>query len=537
MEKKNIKKDFLIKIGLIIAILVVINVISSRVFTRIDLTKNRSYTLSPISKELVGQLNDKLVIKCYFSENLPPPYNSLRKQVQDMLSDYRSYSHGNLNYEFFNPTAEDENNELVKEAQKFGIQPVQLSVQESYKSEVKMVFLGMAFLYGGKQEVLPFVQSVDNLEYDITSTIKKLITEKKKRIGFLTGHNEYDHTKFNEMNKILSPQYDLVKVDVSRYTPVPSDIDVLIVMGPRSDFPESHKFMLDQYIMRGGNIAWLINKVVPNFQQNLVIGDQVQTNLDDLLANYGIVIENNCIRDLQAAQIQRQTPFGFYALSDYYFFPKVTRINRDIPAFKNIPFVVLAFVSSLDLNAAASKGVTATPLLTTSDKSGKVEGFFFLDPQQFDKMTKKQADTLFASKGFVVGAIYTGKFNSFYAGKEVPADTNKDVSPYTGPKLDQATKESKMIVIGDGDFMNEEQKVGMENIVFFTNIVEYLADDVGLSQIKGKQASEPAIEYVSDTGKRMFTYLSYIVPVGIVVLFGVYNWNKKKQKRKRLQNT
>ena len=94
------KKDALIKIGIIIGIIIVINIISKRVFTRVDLTKNKSYTLSPISKDVVSNLDDKLLVKAYFSNNLPPPYNNLRRQVQDLLDDYRSYSGGNMNYYF-----------------------------------------------------------------------------------------------------------------------------------------------------------------------------------------------------------------------------------------------------------------------------------------------------------------------------------------------------------------------------------------------------------------------------------------------------
>ena len=103
MNKKDIKKDILIKVAIIIAIIIVVNVLSKRVFTRIDLSKNKVYTLAPISKQIVNSLNDKLVVKAYFSDNLPYPYNNLRRQIQDILNDYRSYSSGDLNYEFLNP--------------------------------------------------------------------------------------------------------------------------------------------------------------------------------------------------------------------------------------------------------------------------------------------------------------------------------------------------------------------------------------------------------------------------------------------------
>ncbi len=538
MNKKDIKKDILIKVAIIIGIVIVINVISKRIFTRVDLTKNKTYTLSNISKDIVKNLQDKLVVKAYFSDNLPAPYNNLRRNIQDILNDYRSYSNGNLNYEFLNPSSESESEqgEMEKEAAKYGIQPVQIQVVDNDKLEVKKAFLGLVFLYQGKQEVIPVIQSMNNIEYEITNMIKRISADKKKKIGFLQGHNEYDYTKFQQINNVLNSQYDVVRVDVSKNNPVPADIDVLIVMGPKSDFPESHKFMIDQFIMRGGNIAWLINKVVPNFQQQIVIGDLVKTNLDDMLNNYGIVINNDLIRDMQCSAVQVQSQIGIPISISYPYFPTVTNIDRENPAFKNIQAVVLSFVSSLDISQAAAKNVMVKPLLTTSDKSGKAEGFFILNLEQYQNLTKKAADTLFGQKGFVVGAVYTGKFSSFYAGKEIPKDTAQDANPYSGTKVDFSSKESKQIVIGDGDFANEEQRPPKDNLVFFVNMVDYLADDIGLSEIRGKDSSESPIEETSDATKKFIKYFNLIVPPASVLLIGFFIWNKRKLRKKNLQS-
>lgn len=538
MNKKDIKKDILIKVAIIIGIIIVVNVLSKRIFTRVDLTKNKSYTLSTISKDIVRNLGDKLVVKAYFSDNLPSPYNNLRRNLQDILNDYRSYSNGNLNYEFLNPSGEGETEqgELEKEASKYGIQPVQIQVVDNDKLEVKKAFLGMVFLYQGKQDVIPVIQSMGNIEYEITSMIKRLTVEKKKKIGFLQGHGEYDYTKFNQINAVLNSQYDVVRVEVGKNTPVPSDVDVLIVMGPKTEFPESHKFMIDQFIMRGGNIAWMINKVVPNFQQQIVIGDIVKTNLDDMLANYGIVISNDLIRDLQCSAVQVQSQIGIPISISYPYFPSVTNIDRENPAFKNIQSVILSFVSSLDINQAAAKNVSVKPLLKTSDKSGKAEGFFILNLEQYQNLTKKAADTLFNQKGFVVGAIYEGKFSSFYSGKEIPKDTAQDASPFTGQKIDFSTKESKQIVFGDGDFANEEQRPPKDNLVFFVNMVDFLADDIGLSEIRGKDVSESPIEETSDATKKFVKYFNLIVPPALVLVVGFFIWNKRKLRKKNLQS-
>ncbi|MFZ1459680.1 MAG: GldG family protein, partial [Ignavibacteria bacterium] len=357
------KKDALIKIGIIIGIIIVINIISKRVFTRVDLTKNKSYTLSPISKDVVSNLDDKLLVKAYFSNNLPPPYNNLRRQVQDLLDDYRSYSGGNMNYEFLNPTSEGEGegNELDKEAQKYGIQPVQIQAMDNDKLEVKRAYLGLVFLYGGKQEVIPVVQTAENLEYDVTGIIKKMKTTEKKKVGFVSGHGEVELSKLNQIQTVLNQQYDVSSVNLKSVAVIDPAISALIIMAPKSVFSESDKFKLDQFIMNGGNVAFLIDRIAPNFQQQVVMGNEINVNLSDLLLNYGINIKLDLIRDLQCSAVQIQSQIGFPISVNYPFFPVITNIAKNNPAFNNIKSVVLTFASSIDTNNENAKKVSITP--------------------------------------------------------------------------------------------------------------------------------------------------------------------------------
>jgi gliding-associated putative ABC transporter substrate-binding component GldG len=538
MNKRDFKKESIIKIAIIIGIIVVVNVIATNVFTRVDVSKNKSYTLSPVSKNLVKGLNDNMIVKAYFSENLPSPYNNIRRQVKDLLDDYRSYSNGNLNYEFLNPIAEDEaNDELQQEAQKYGIQPVQVQVVNNDKMEVKRAFLGLVFLYEGKQEIIPVVQNPQTLEYDITSTIKKITSKEKKKIGFLTGHGEVDYSKLQQISSVLSSQYDVQNVDVKMNKQVPVDINAIIIMGPKTEISESEKFMLDQFIMRGGKVEWLLNKIAPNFQQQIVMGELVKTNLDDMLLSYGIKVNNDLIRDLQCSQVQVQSQIGIPISVNYPYFPQITNINRTIPSFQNIQSVVTTFVSSIDTTAAQGKNLKIEPLLTTTDKSGRASDFFILNLEQFQRLTKQAADTLFNLKGFTVGAVYTGKFNSFYQGKPQPLDTAKGSDSNKIAPLNQSSDNVKMIVIGDGDFADEANRPPKDNINFFISSVEYLMDDVGLSQIRTKEYSEAPIEETSDSSKRLIKYFNLIFPPGAVLLIGLYKWNKRKFRKKTLKSS
>jgi gliding-associated putative ABC transporter substrate-binding component GldG len=531
------KKDILIKTLIIIGIIVAINVIAKRVFTRVDLTKNKSYTLSDISKKIVSELDDKVLVKAYFSENLPAPYNNLRRQVQDILDDYRSYSGGNLNYEFINTTSssEGEASELDKEAQKYGIQPVQIQAMDNDKLEVKRAYLGLVFLYGGKQESIPVVQSVDNLEYDITTILKRFETAEKRKVGFLTGHGEVELSKMQQTQKILSDQYDVVTVDLKTTAEVEPGVGVLLVMAPKGPISEGEKFKIDQYIMRGGNVAFLIDKINPNFQQQMVIGNPVNTNLDDMLQSYGISMRSDLIRDLQSSTVQVQSAIGFPISMNYPYFPAITNIAKDNPAFKNIKSVTLTYASSLDLNYASGKNLDVKPLLTTSDKSGQVVDFFFLNLEQFQNMTKASVDTLFDEKGYVVGATYAGKFRSFFDGKEMPGDTSQSWVAFSGERKSASDKDSRIIAIGDGDFANEESRPPRENIIFLVNLVEYMMDDVGLAEIRTKISPESPIEETSEDTKRFMKYFNLIFPSALVLVFGLLAWKRRNDRKKSMQ--
>jgi gliding-associated putative ABC transporter substrate-binding component GldG len=539
MNKKDYKRDAIIKIAVIIGIIVLVNVISKRVFTRIDLTENKIYTLSPISKDIVSSLDDKLLVKAYFSEGLPPPYNSIRRQVQDILDDYRSYSHGNLHYEFINPvpTGEGETTTLDQEAQNYGIQQVQIQVVDDDKLEVKRAYLGLVFLYEGKQEVIPVVQNTNNLEYEVTSAIKKLTTESKRKVGFLAGNGETELSKLPQMNQVLSAQYDLVPVDIKQNNPVPDDVEVLIIMAPNAEYSESQKFLIDQFIMRGGNVAFLINKIVPDFSQQVVMGQVVNTRLEDMLESYGIKINTDLVRDLQNAPVQVQSPIGIPVSVNYPFFPMITNIDRDNPAFKNIQSVVLTFASTLDTNIAHGREVDIKPLLITSDRSGKVEDFFILNLEQFQRMTQQHADTMFNTPGFLTGATYTGRFKSFYDGKEVPNDTTGGAALYEGPRINDSQKENRIVVIGDGDFANEENRPPRDNILFFISLVDYLMDDVGLAEIRTKDSAEYPIEETTEGTRKLVRYVNLILPPGLVLLFGLYIWKQRKAKKKNLSSS
>ena len=151
-----------------LGILLVVNLFSTQIFSRLDLTECKVYTLSKGSRDLVRNLEDPLTIKAYFSEDLPPPYNTSARYLRDQLDDYKAYSGGKLKYSFVDPGSEEE---LEREAQSFQIPPVQVNAVEKDRIEVKRVYMGLVFLYQDKHETIPLVQGTAGLEYDIPARL------------------------------------------------------------------------------------------------------------------------------------------------------------------------------------------------------------------------------------------------------------------------------------------------------------------------------------------------------------------------------
>jgi gliding-associated putative ABC transporter substrate-binding component GldG len=297
MNTKSQRTQTLFRVGITLAILVLLNIISVRIFGRLDTTKNNLFTLSDASRQFMRNLDDRVTIKAYFTEDLPSPYNMNRRAVLDQLNEYKAYSKGNLQFEFIDPTGE----KGEQDAQQQGIQPVQVQVVKEDKFEVKRAYMGMVILYGDKKEVLPVVQNTSTLEYDITSTVKRLTSTTQKKIGFLTGHGEPPLSELSRVQGLLSKQYQVTTVEVSKVEKVSSDIAALIIMAPNQRFSESDKYKIDQYIMSGGKVAFLLNKVEANLQQRF--GKATELNIEDLLENYGLRINPDLVRDSRCASV------------------------------------------------------------------------------------------------------------------------------------------------------------------------------------------------------------------------------------------
>jgi len=538
-KTESSRQQSVIRTLLVIGILILVNIISINIFFRLDLTPNKIYTLSDASKSIVGKLDDKLVVKAYFTDNLPSPYNNTRRYLQELLDDYRSSSNSNLNYEIISPSDESE---LEKDAQRYGIQPVQIQTFKNDRAEAMKAYMGMVLLYGGKQEVIGLIGGVENLEYDITGTIKRLTETQLKKVGFLSGGNMPGTDKVTKTTQLLAKYYNITPVDASKNNPIPSDVSVLVVFSPKAPqqnpmmgmqqqppptVPEDLKFAIDQYIMGGGRVIFFLNKVAVSSQQQFQIAQNIGTGLEDMLESYGLKIRSDILADKECALVSipvQTDPFPIYTQVPFPYYPRIVNINRDLPSFAPLPQLFLGFSSSLDTAVAMMKGVKVIPLLSTSSKTAVYNEIAIIQVTG-----KNLPDTMFKASNMVVGAIYNGKYTSFYKDKTIPADTTAGSSAPPTTVKPESPPDSRLVLVGNADFVQDEFRGPPENAEFLASLIDYMTDDAGLSLIRQKDANPKPLNPMEDSTRTLSKFALLIGPPLLVLAYGLFRWKKKKK--------
>jgi gliding-associated putative ABC transporter substrate-binding component GldG len=522
------KKQLTFRLLLLLGVLICVNLIAVRFFKRFDLTHDRIYTLSPVSKGLVNDLDDKLVVKAYFTSDLPAPYNNNKRYLQDQLDEYRAYGHGNFQYEFIDPSKKEE---LKQEAQKYGIPPVQVQVLKDDKLQIQEAYMGLVLMFGDKQERIPVVRPETNLEYELSSAMKKMTSKELKKIGFLTGHGEPSLQQMGHVQDILNKQYQVTSVDLTGGKAVPSDIPVLLIVAPDKPFRTWEKYLLDQFLMKGGRLGFFVNKVGASLQsQN---ARPLSVELDDLLEAYGVRVNSDLVRDVSCAYVSVQQQTGFMVIQNqvpFYYLPRATEFEKSSPIVKELGSVVFYFVSSIDTSLARARGYTTQVLVRSSKHSGRQENSFTINP------TMPMTADMFKEAGIPLAATVEGAFVSAFASRRVGVDSLTKTPVDTTTKM-VSGKLSKIAIIGDGDFLQDQLSGGnKDNFLLASNIVDYLADDIGLASIRSRDSGAKPLDEVSESTRTWVKAINMALPPLIVLLVGLFRWRWRIGARKRLES-
>ena len=565
------RSQSLVRITLLLAILIVINVLASFVYTRFDLTRERRYSLAPGTKELLTGLKDVVYIKVYLEGDFPPGFQKLQGSVKDMLAEMRRLAGGNLEFEFVNPAdqpTELATNQLYEQLYKLGLQPTDLQNRTADGMARKVIWPGAVVYYRTKEVASNFLlgagaggspmeiinASEEALEYTLANAIKKATSLYKPRIAFTDGHGELDGVATSDIARALSEFYTLQRYDVKSIEAIPQDINLLVIAKPTQKLTDWSKYKIDNFIMRGGKVLWLLDGVGAAMDSmktdNFFMAMPNQLGLDDMLFKYGVRINSDLIQDVKASRI----PIVYGTLGGqpqqklfpWFYFPLISGETQH-PIVRNLDPIAFQFVSSIDVVDAP--GVDKSILLRSSNLSRKLMAPVRVNLQLATEQSKEEQ---FNKPNQNVAVLLEGQFPSFFKNRYLNEFAQKAIDSL-GMSQKEVSVKTKMIVISDGDVIrNHVRKNSQEiyplgfdrytnqmygNKVFLMNAIDYLLDDAGLINVRSKQITLRMLDgkKVSEQRSR-WQALNLGLPVVLLLIFGFgrNQWRKRKYARKQL---
>jgi gliding-associated putative ABC transporter substrate-binding component GldG len=525
-SRRRIKQttNFTVIALIVLGILAVLNFFFYRHFSRIDLTHDKRYTLTPASRQALAGLDDIVNIKLYVSQKLPSYLVNLKRDITDLLDEYKAYGSGNIAVTSIDPT---EDPALQQELRFMGIPQVQLNIIEKDQAQLTNAYLGMAIFYADKKEVIPFISDTKNLEYDLTSAIVKVTSKETKKVGLYVGSKPQspDEQEYQAASQLLSKQYEVspIKLDDEQAL---DNISTLILAGPR-ELTDRQKYAIDQFIMRGGKAVFLVDTV--EMREGLQ-ATGFKPAVNDLLQQYGITVEENLVLDASNAYAAFRSGFMTFRIP-YPFWVKVVSegFAADNPAVSMLESLVLPWVSSLTVAAEKKPDIAITELAKSTESSWLQKGFYMLDPQQqFIKPGTQM-------QSYLLAAAATGKFKSFFADKPVPPVEKKADGTEAPPQKEtiKESPETRIVVVGNSRFITNDV-IGQfdDNQVFFLNLIDWLTLGEQLIGIRSRGATDRPLRETTEYQKTLVKSLNMFGIPLVLALFGIARFYVKRRKKK-----
>ncbi len=579
-KRKSLKKNQIVAFLATVVIVVLVNVIGSYVFTRFDLTSEKRYTLSPTTKEILNDLNDYVYFKVYLEGDFPAGFKKLRRETKEMLDEFRAYSKF-IDYEFINPSESAdaaERNETYKQLYQAGLNPTDVVVKNRDGSSKQMVIWpGALVSYRNNTEIAidllenqigqsseqALNASMQNLEFRLIDAVKKVIRLQKPNIAFIEGHGELSEQEVHDIAQTLAQNYNVVRLEIdgkidalmhrtqdeeSEVKAFPS-YDAIIIAKPTQPFDERDKFLIDQYIMHGGKVLWMVEPVYATMDslqsQESTIGLEQDLNLDDMLFKYGVRLNRDLLLDLTCAslpirtgQVAGQAQLEFFR---WYYFPLLQAASEH-PMVRNMNAIKADFVSSMVATTSAND-IEQVPLLKTSDYT-KVSGTpVFITLAMLRQAPDKR---MFASKGKNVAYLLKGSFPSLYANR-IPQEIAED----NGTNFMEESVPTAMIVVADGDIIRNQIDIktrkplplGFDqytqntyaNKEFIENAIGYLVEGEGMIDIRSRELKVRLLDDTKINRERTkWQVVNTLLPIAVIIALGfVMAFIRKKKYSKK----
>jgi len=542
---------------------VIITVAASFMHIRLDLTGDHRYTLSKPTRKILSELKNDIYIQVWLDGEMPVQFKKLRRSVKEMLDEFRVASGRKVDYEFINPSAGKDAKERNRQYESLygkGLLPFKIQAKdEEGGSSQKLIFPGIIVNYNGTEIPVNFLKnnqrlsaeqnllnSIEGLEYELIQTIATISSAKINKIVFIEGHDELPEIEVADIMMSLRKFFSIDMGPINGRVGVLDRYAAVILAAPQKSFNEKDKLVLDQYIMNGGRVMWLLNEVAVN-EDSLRFGETVAMyrplNIEDQLFKYGARINPSVVQDMECVPIPMKVVTGTSQQSQlvpvpWIYYPLLYP-SQGNPVTRNINRVIGKYSNYID-TVGLDPDVKKTILLSTSKNTRLVNPPALISLKEAD-ITPSARE--FSRSSLPVAVMLSGKFQSLYRNR-MTANLVED----KGFRLKDESKYTRMIVISDGEMIrNDVRRSGGQeqplplgqdrytlqsygNKDFLVNCVNWLVDDNGLMQLRAREMKMRLLDRQAIRRSRMLIQsVNILLPVVLILLAGLlYNMLRKR---------
>lgn len=554
-------------LGLFLAI-VVINVLASYIHFRYDLTEEKRYSLSTQAKNILRNMDQPLQVEVFLKGDFPAGFRKLANSIEEFLLECKEYSGGKLQYKFIDPlqgldetqaarVIDSVNNFFgipaytLQAPSKVGDEQTQKLVLPGATIHYKDSTMGVNFLQGERflgtdaEQLASLYNNIEaSLEYKFVSSIQKITANEKPVVVYALGNGETWGYNIDDAVRSLIKNYTFDTINLKKVPFIPTQINALVILKPTQPFSDQEKLKIDQYVMNGGSVFWMIDNMYAEFDslrqvQGFIAFDR-GLNLEDILFNYGVRINQVLLQDMQSDKLPQISTNSAeqQRLVDWPFFPILNGTNH--PVSKNLDGVRAMFPTTIDTVEAA--GIKKTFLLQSSKNSRLLNAPAKID---FEFLQIAPDEKLFNQKEVPVAIVLEGKFRSLYTGR-IPKSIADSFAAVNMPVRTTPVNDGKMIVVADGDIaMNQYSPTSgplpmgtnvftrytYANKDFFTNCLEYLVNPSDILQTRSKQYSLRLLDpRKTEEKKTMWQLINIVLPILLIILFGLIYQQIRKRK-------
>lgn len=540
---------FLKKYSLLIGCLIVVllNILSANLFFRIDLTSDKRHSVSQPTKQLMAGLNQEVDVTIYLDGEMNSGFLRLKRSVAELLDELSIYAPEGINYSFTNPTSlpQEEQKRLMQLFAENGISPTTIYERNrDGKSVQRLLFPWLRISYGDKQQWVSLLKnikgnsgeenlniSIESLEFQLTDAIRLLTQKEIQKIAFIEGHGELSDYNTWDISLALSRYFQIDRGVLGTDASVLDDYKAIIIAAPTQPFSENDKYIIDQYIMRGGSVLWLIDGVRLDENSLSTTGMSptipMDVNLTDMLFRYGVRVNPMIVQDQQCllvpVNVASEGEPAHFEPMPWYFAPLLLT-SPNHPVSRNLPQVTGTFVSCLDM-VGENENLRRDVLLATSNATHIISAPAAINVEEIE-LTPDYFNLAYVP----VAVAMDGVFPSLFAHRLMPQNITN------APAKLKESVPTKQIVMASGSFISNDIQDGQPlpvgydrytqtqfgNRDFFINALLYLTDDQGWINLRNKQLKIRLINKNIATNMRLPLQLINVgLPLLFLAIFGV----------------